>query len=200
MHSPSKRTWATNGLFGAFVLALFGSGLLHAWVVQAGAARSLHALIAVPGLVICAIVLYRYALHWPAPLAPLVPLYRGKRRRLPPGAAAAGELLFVAGGGIALALSVDSALLLALVALALGVLPWTRLPFCRDHFFVASAAVFAAAVLGLVAAGDPIRPPDYALGGLLCLCIAALVTVFVVMVHGSRRERMPASGFGWMSD
>jgi hypothetical protein len=197
MHSHSKRTWATNGLFGAFVLALCGSGLLHAWVVQAGAARSLHLPIAVPGLAICAIVLNRYARHWPA--RP-VPLYREKRRGLAPATAAAGELLFVAGGGIALALSVDSALLLAPVALVLAVLPWTRLPFCRDHFFVAAAAVFTAAALGLAVGGARIRPPDYALGGLVCLCIAALITVFVVMAHGSRRDRMPGTGFGWMSD
>lgn len=199
MQSSRTRTWATNGLFGAFILALFGWGLLHAWAVQAGAARALHALIAIPGLAICAIVLYRYARHWPSRPASL---YRERRHGVGlDGAAATGaSLLWIAGGGLALALSVDSPALLAPAALALGLLPWTRLPVCRDHFFISSAAAGAGAVLGFVLAGDSMQRPHYPVSALFCLCLAASITVFVILVHGGRRDRMSAAGSGWMSD
>jgi hypothetical protein len=54
----------------------------------------------------------------------------------------------------------------------------------------------------LVLAGPlakPLAQPHYALSALLCLWMAGLMTVFVIMAHGSRRHRMQA-GYDWMSD
>lgn len=200
MRSARTRTCATNGLFAAFIMAGLGSGLLHAWAVQARASGTIHLLAAIPGVAICAIVLYRYARHWPARVTPLY----SKRRRGPlplAAAAAAGcALLFGAGLAMALAVAAGSAALLVLVALGLGVLPWTRIAVCRDHFFMSAAIVGAGAALGLAAAAQPIPQPYYATSALVCLVLSALMTGFIVMMHGSRRDRMPATGYGWTSD
>jgi hypothetical protein len=192
-------TCATNGLFAAFIMAGLGSGLSHAWAVQARASGATHLLIAIPGAAICAIVLYRYARHWPARVTPL---YQKRRRGLLPGAATAagGALLFVAGLGMALVVAAGSAALLVLAALGLGILPWTRIAVCRDHFFVSAAIVGAGVARGLSQAGPPISQPYYATSALFCLGLSGLMTVFIVMMHGGRRDRMPATGYGWMSD
>src|SRR5689334_1401601 len=71
MRSPRARTCATNGLFAAFILAGFGACLFHAWALRAGAGALVHLLVAVPGIAVCAALLYRYSRHWPARLAPL---------------------------------------------------------------------------------------------------------------------------------
>jgi hypothetical protein len=200
MRSARTRTCATNGLFAAFIMAGLGSGLLHAWAVQARAGGMIHLLIAIPGVAICASVLYRYARHWPARVTPL---YKKRRRGPLPldAAAAAGcALLFVAGLGMALVVAAGSAALLVLAALGLGVLPWTRIAVCRDHFFLSAAIVGAGAALGLAHAAQPISQPYYATGALFCLGLSGLMTVFIVMMHGNRRDRMPATGYGWTSD
>jgi hypothetical protein len=199
MHSARTRTCATNGLFAAFIMAGLGSGLLHAWAVQARASGAVHLLIAIPGAAICAIVLYRYARHWPARVTPL---YQKRRRGLPLGAAAAAgcALLFAAGLGMALAVAAGSAALFVPAALGLGILPWTRIAVCRDHFFLSAAIVGAGAALGLAHAAQPIAQPYYATSALFCLGQSGLMTVFIVMMHGGRRDRMPATGYGWTSD
>jgi hypothetical protein len=201
MHKKAlKRTCATNGLFGAFVLALFGAGLFHAWAVQARAGALIHVLAAIPATSICAILLYRYSRHWPARLAPL---YRkSKRGPLALGAGAAlgyGALLLV-GIGMAAVITAGSAMLLILAALALGILPWTRFSVCRNHFFVSAALVGIGAGLWLGLSAETMPQPYYAMGGLACLCVSCLMTVLIITMHGNRRDRMPPTGYGWMSD
>ena len=199
MQNATTRTYATNGLFAAFVLALLGWGLAHAWALQAGMDRLVHGLLSLPGLALCAVLLVRYARHWPARL---VPLYRSRRRGLAALAVAAGgaALLFVTGVGLALAVVEESALALVLVALVLALLPWSRLALCRDHFFLSAVIVGGGTVGGLGAAGYVLPQPQYATGALACLCMASLATVFIALAHGGRYERMPATGYGWMTD
>jgi hypothetical protein len=199
MQNARTRTCATNGLFAAFVLALLGWGLAHAWAAQAGMDRLVHGLLSLPGLALCAVLLVRYARHWPARL---VPLYRNRRRGLAALAAAAGSggVLCATGVGLALAVVEGSPSLLVLAALVLAVLPWTRLSLCRDHFFLSALIVGAGTVGGLGAAGHVFPQPQYATGALACLCMASLATVFIALAHGGRYERMPATGYGWTTD
>jgi hypothetical protein len=200
MRTAGTRTWATNGLFGAFILAAFGAGLLHAWALQARAGALIHVLVAIPAAALCAVILYRYWRHWPARLAPL---YRKSRRgmRSPDAASALGSgLLLLTGLGMAFVIAAGSALLLVVAALGLGLLPWTRIAVCRNHFFVSAALVGTGAVLWLSLSAGPIPQPYYAMSALFCLCMSSLMTVFIVIMHGNRLERMPATGYGWMSD
>jgi hypothetical protein len=199
MQNARTRTYATNGLFAAFILALLGWGLAHAWAVQAGMDRLVHGLLSLPGLALCAVLLVRYARHWPARL---VPLYRSRRRGLAALAVATGAagVLFFTGLALALAVVEGSAVLLVLAALVLALLPWTRLSLCRDHFFLSTLIVGAGTVGGLDAAGYVFPEPQYATGALACLCMASLATVFIALAHGGRYERMPATGYGWMTD
>jgi hypothetical protein len=200
MRTAGTRTWATNGLFGAFILAAFGAGLLHAWAVQARAEALIHVLIAIPGAALCAIVLYRYSRHWPARLAPLYKKRRRGMRSLDAASALGSGMLLLTGIGLAFVIAAGSAVLLVLAALGLALLPWTRIAVCRNHFFVSAALVGTGAVLWLTLSAGPIPQPHYAMSALYCLCMSGLMTVFIVMMHGSRLERMPATGYGWMSD
>jgi hypothetical protein len=200
MHKTRTRTCATNGLFGAFILAAFGAGLLHAWAVQAKAGLLIHLLVGLPGTAICTIVLYRYWRHWPARLAPLYKQSRRGLLPLDPGAVLGCGALLLVGAGLAWVAAAGSALLLVLGALGLAILPWTRVPVCRNHFFISAAMVGLGAVLWLVVLAQPIPQPYYAMSALFCLCMASLMTVLIIAMHGNRLERMPATGYGWMSD
>lgn len=200
MHSARTRTWATNGLFGAFILAAFGAGLFHTWAAQAGLGVRLHVLVAIPDAAVCAILLYRYSRHWPARLAPL---YRTSKRGpllLHAASVLVYGMLLLVGIGMALLVAAGSALYLLLAALGLGVLPWTRVAVCRNHFFLSAAAVGAGAVLWLSLQAGPVPPLHYMTGALFCLATSSAMTVFIVVMHGNRLERMPATGYGWMSD
>ena len=200
MHSARTRTWATNGLFGAFILAAFGAGLFHASAAQAGVGARIHLLIGIPGAAICAILLYRYSRHWPARLAPL---YR-KSSRGPLLAHAASALgfgmLLLVGIGMALVVATGSALYLGLAALGLAALPWTRVAVCRNHIFLSAAAVGIGAALWLRLSAGPVPQLYYMTSALFFLGTAGAMTVFIIVMHGSRLERMPATGYGWMSD
>lgn len=199
MHKGKTRTVATNALFGAFILAAQGTGLFLAWAMQARAGVLIHLLVAVPGLAICALVLVRRARHWPARLAPLHRANRHGRLPIEPGTALGCGMPFLAGIAMACVFASGSASLLVLAALGLGILPWTRILVCRNHFFLAAALLGLGSVLALNLLERPVAPPHYALSALLCLCMAGLMTVFVIMAHGSRRHRM-AAGYGWLSD
>lgn len=200
MHEARTRTCATNALFGAFILAAFGAGLLHAWAAQVRAGALTHVLIATPCAGLCAIVLYRYWRHWPARLVPLYRKNRRGMRSLDAASAFGSGMLLLTGIGMAFVIAAGSVLLLVLAGFSLGLVPWTRIAVCRDHFFVSAALVGTGAVLWLTLSAGPIPQPYYAMSALSCLCTSSLMTVFIVMLHGSRLERMPATGYGWMSD
>jgi hypothetical protein len=200
MHSARTRTCATNGLFGAFVLALFGAGLIQAMALQARAAALVHVVIAIPCATLLGVLLYRYTRHWPARVTPL---YRKKRRGplpLAAGAALGYGALFLVGIALAAAVAAGSAVLLMLASLVVCILPWSRIPVCRNHFFVSAAFAGMGAVLWLTVSAAPLPPPYYAVGALFCLCTSCLMTVFIILMHGSRHDRMPATGYGWTCD
>ena len=195
MQRAQTRTFATNSLFSAFILSIFGWGLLHAWAVQVNARPLLHLLIALPCSAVSGIVLYRYARHWPARQDST------GRRSTEGGLAPACRstawycLLLLIGAGMAFLVLAGSALFLLLAALALGVLPWSRIPVCRDHFFIAAATAAGGAALGLAVSGTSIPQLYYPMSALFFLCTSSLMTVFIILMHGNRRDRMPVTGY-----
>jgi len=194
-HSARTRTFATNSLFGTFFLSALGWGILQNWAAGIGAGGILHALIALPCLTMIGVVLYRYSRHWPSSQ------FLGKTQQ------ASSPQLFVystliwclilaaAGVGIGIVVSWGSFSAASLAAMVVVATPWTRIPACRDNFFVAAAALGAGAAAGLILFGEPIFPFYYPLVGSAILLASCCTVLFMLMAHGNRYDRMPESGY-----
>lgn len=189
--SPRSRNLATNSLFGAFFLTLFGWGLLHAWGVHIHARVLTHILLAIPGLALAGVTLYRYRRHWP--------IDHGSRFHLDFRAISCCLLLAAAGLGLALFVIDGSIFLLALGALGMVLVPWTRISVCRTHFFISSAMMTAGAVSGLVLLSGSVHPLYYPLAAWVLLVIACTAVFSAVLTHGGRLDRMPMSGYSAMT-
>ena len=194
-HGARTRTFATNSLFGIFCLSAFGWGLLQTWAAGVGASGFIHVLIAVPCLSMTAIVLYRYSRHWPSS-QPVGNAQRESSRQLFAYHAMIWySMLAVAGMGMSIAVSWGSIVLVMLAAMGLVAIPWARIPVCRDHFFVAAAALGMGAAIGLALFGKPSHPLYYPIGGSTIMLTSCVVVLFILIAHGNRFDRMPESGY-----
>lgn len=195
MHSAQTRTFATNCLFGAFFLAVFGWGMLQIWALGAGAGMPFHALIAVPGFSLCGVLLYRYSRHWPVGQAACKE--RGEERRPLREFRSAVWYVVLAASGLGVAVVVGSGSLFfpVLAAGGLVIVPWAKIPVCRDHFFISAAIVGTGAIIGLALVGKTVHPLHYPAGGCFFLLISSSFAIFAVAAHGNRFDRMPVSGY-----
>lgn len=191
----NTRTFATNALFGTFFLSTFGCGLLQAWAVEFRAGSFVYALIAVPGIVLCGLVLYRYSKHWPAGQTARPDGDEKSHRLIDYSSLIWYPLLGVTGAGMALLASGGPFFFLSIAASGMVCMPWTRIPACRNHFFISSAALLVGAFIGLAMSGKLLHPLDYVLSGWILLLTSCLMALFIVMTHRNRFDRMPASGY-----
>lgn len=184
--------FSTNSLFPAFSLGLIGWGVLHIWGLGIKTGIHFHVLAALPGFCLSSLVLYRYRQHWP-----VNPGVAGGRKRLSLDyhSIASCLLLAAAGFSIGFITSGGSFFLLVLMCIGMISIPWTRLAFCRSHFFFSSALVAGGALLGLVVLGRSAHPFHYPMAAWLLLAVACALVVFVIVTHGNRAERMPVSGY-----
>jgi hypothetical protein len=193
---PRSRNLATNSLFGAFFLTMFGWALLHVWGIYAHAGVLLHTLFAVPGLVLAGVTLYRYRRHWPIGNGSF---FKQKKQGLNlqwDFRAISSYLLLVAVGvGIALLVTGGSVFLVVLVATGIVLVPWANISVCRNHFFFSSAMLAVGALLGSALLSGPVHPLYYALASWALLAIACTTVLSVVLTHGDRLDRMPVSGY-----
>jgi hypothetical protein len=184
---PRSKNLATNSLFGIFFLTVLGWGLLHAWGISVHASARVHAVFAVPGLVLAGITLYRYHRHWPIDNGPNFPWdFRAISSYFLLVAVGIGVALFVIGGAV---------FLLTLVAAGVVFVPWAKISVCRRHFFFSSAVMTFGAVSGLVLLSGPVHPFSYLLASWALLAVACTMVISVILTHGDRLERMPASGY-----
>lgn len=194
--SAKSRTFSTNSVFSAFSLAVIGWGLLHVWGLSLNVGTLFHMLVAVPGLVLCSMVLYRYRQHWPLKATGIALSNTPDLKLSWDYRAVAFYLLLIGMGfGIALFIRLGSAFLLSLAALAMVLFPWAKISICRDHFYFSSALVDASALLGIVALGRPVHPLHYPIAAWLLLTVACMLIISVIVIHGNRREQMPVSGY-----
>jgi hypothetical protein len=144
IRSVKSRTFSTNSLFAAFCLGLIGWGLLHAWGLSVRTGLLFHSLAAIPGLVLSGVVLYRYRQHWPVDAAACAARQKPGLKRARDYRAVASCLL-MAGIGFVIAILISGGSLFALALAAMGMVfvPWTKIAVFRDHFFLASGLVGA---------------------------------------------------------
>ena len=194
-HNARTRTFATNSLFGTFFLSAFGWGMLQTWAAGVGASAILHALIAVPCLSMIGIVFYRYRRHWPG----RQPLGKAQRTSSRHSGVSRSFMwcstLAVVGFGIGAAVGWGSISLILLAVLGMLAIPWTSIPLCRDHFFVAAAALGVGAAAGLAVFSTPLYPLYYPIAGSAILLASCCAVLFILMAHGNRLDRMPESGY-----
>lgn len=192
--SVRSRNFATHSLFGAFVLTVFGWGLLQAWCLQVRAGVLLHLVVALPGLVQCGIILYRYHQHWP-----IAPKHASDQqpnvRNHAWGRALAPYLLLIAVGAVAaLFVMAESFFLVMLAALGLVMVPWARISICVHHFFLSSLSLLIGAALPVFVRGS-LHPLYHLLTAWALLAVACIALLSALLTHGSRRDRMPVSGY-----
>lgn len=183
--------FATNSLFPAFSLGLIGWGVLHIWGVGIKTGIHFHILAALPGFSLSSLVLYRCRQHWPVNQAVVA---GQKGLSFPYHSIASCLLLAAIGLCIALITSRGPFFFLMLMCSGMISIPWTRLAFCRAHFFFSSALVVGGALLGLMALGRSTHPFDYPIVAWLLLAVACALVVFVIVTQSNRSERMLVSG------
>jgi hypothetical protein len=132
------KRYAANSLFPTFFYAALGLVLAQAGAVQMHGSWGLHVFLGVPGLALSGLALFRARLHWP-PASAGTPT---------PRARALGWylLLLVAGACTGALVTAGSVMLLGVVAALTYLLPWMKIPVCRDQFFMSSVAILAGAV------------------------------------------------------
>jgi hypothetical protein len=189
------RTFATNSLFGTFFLSAFGWGMLQTWAAGVGASGILHALIAVPCLSMIGVVFYRYRRHWPSSQPLRKEQRTGSRQLLAYSTLIWCSTLAVAEIGIGAAVSWGSISVILLAVMAVVAVPWTRIPVCREHFFVATATLGVGAGAGLVLFAKRLYPFYYPFAGSAILLTSCCVVLFMLTTHGNRLDRMPESGY-----
>lgn len=188
LRDAKARTHFTNCLFVVFLFSVLGWGLLHAWVFNFRLPARLHGVIVIPGLVMSGLAIYRYRLHWPAN-----PAERVNQKQFEWKNATWYLLLCAIGVGFAQVIS-GSVALLAVLGSAMTVIPWAKIPVCRDHFFISVALLGSGTLLGLALS----RGADfmfYPLAALFFWLIASVTMCFVLLSHGNRFDRMPACGY-----
>jgi hypothetical protein len=136
---------AANFSFSAFLFSVFGWALLEARLFEVGAGVQLHLASTALGLSVAALALRRRRRWWPAfaQVGAEVQSPAPERHRISDVASCAA--LLAAGCVLALSGKAGSVGLFAVCAGAFSFAPWSRIGFCRNHFFVSCAMLGAGA-------------------------------------------------------
>lgn len=179
MTDEKTRRFAAGSLFPSSFLAAFGVVMAQAGVARMGGSLLQHALVGIPGVALTGLALYRAKLHWSAGAAPTPRLEGGLVFPLNVRDFASCVLLF--GTGIAVAFSANSALLLCIVVSLMYLVPWARIPVCRNRFISSSVITLAGAIAWLVLHGISI-PPVYYLAEAWMVSLAPVLMMCMVLV------------------
>jgi hypothetical protein len=156
-HVSLHRT-INNCAFSGFFFSIFGWVLLHTWGFQRGAGTVLHAFTALIGFGLAAISFRRYRLYW----APFSNQPRPDQRRSTAAFNISdvgwGLLLLAIGNVIAQLILAGWVTPLALFSFGLTFVPWSKVPFCRSHFFSSCMLIGVGAACTLFVASNPAHP------------------------------------------
>lgn len=141
------RRFAVNSMFPSFFHALLGLVLAQVGAAQMHGAWGLRVFLGVPGVVLSELVLFRARLHWQVISAGMSSLRPRDLRWY--------VLLLGAGASVGILVSAGSVMLVGMAAAFTYLLPWTKIPVCRDRFAVSSLVMLAGAIAWVVIGGGP---------------------------------------------
>lgn len=177
------KRFLANSIFPSFFYAMLALVLGQVGAAQMHGSWSLRIFLGAPGLVLSGLALFRARLHWPAVNAAM-PLSNVR-------ALGCYLVLLAAGVSIGVLVSQGSVLLLGTVAALTYLLPWSRLPVCRERFVVSSLVVLAGAVAWGVTRGRP--DGLYFMIAAWILCIAPMCMHFLLLASLDRGYRVQES-------
>jgi hypothetical protein len=179
----------TDSIFSSFVLSVFGWAVLQSYSLRHGASIPAHILVATAGLTLSYVSIRRYQAHWPADAG--LPVEQTANTIRTVGWYA---LLLAVGSALAFFAVAGGMGLLAIFAGGMNFLPWSRIPVCRDRFFVSSGMIAACAAFEVVAFGRSTDPVANILITWVCWMIACPSLMFVLARLGDSSQ--PKSSLG----
>jgi hypothetical protein len=181
--SEKDKRFLANSIFPSFFYAALSLVLGQVGAAQMHGSWSLRVFLGAPGLVLSGLALFRARLHWPAVDA----------AKPSPRARALGSYLAPLAAGVSISVLVfeGSALVLGAVAALTYLLPWTRIPVCRDRFVVSSLVMLAGAIAWGVTRGRP--DPLYFMIAAWILCIAPMCMHVLILLSLDRGYRVQES-------
>ena len=181
--NEKDKRFLANSIFPSFFYAALALVLGQVGAAQIHGAWGLRVFLGALGLTLSGLALFRARLHWPAVDAAMP---SSRSRTLGWYLA-----LLAAGVSIGVLVSEGSVLVLGMVAALTYLLPWTRIPVCRDRFVVSSLVMLAGAIAWSVSRGGP-DPLHFMIAAWL-LCIAPMCMHFLILVSLDRGYRVQAS-------
>jgi hypothetical protein len=182
-NEKDKRFFA-NSIFPSFFYAALALVLGQVGAAQMHGSWGLRVFLGAPGLALSGLALFRARLHWPA-VNGAMPSFHVR------------DLgwyiaLFAVGVSIGVLVSKGTVMLLGVVAALTYLLPWTRIPVCREQFVVSSLVMLA----GAVACGVTRGRPDQALNFMIAawfMYIAPMCMHFLILASLDRGYRVQES-------
>lgn len=148
--------------------------------MQTQGSWGLRVFLGAPGLVLSGLALFRARLHWTAVNA-----------AIPPSSARAlgwYVALFAAGVAIGVLVFEGSIVLLGTVAAMTYLLPWSRIPVCRNRFVVSSLVMLAGAIAWGVTRGR--WETMYYMVAAWTLCVPPMCMHFLILASLDRGYRV----------
>lgn len=173
MINEKSRRFAANSLFPTFFYVALGLVLAQVGAAQVHGSWDLHIFLAIPGITLLGLALYRARLHWSAATAGM-PSLRAR-------ALGWYLLLFATGACVGVLASAGSVLLLGMVAALTYLLPWTKVPVCRAQFMVSSVFVLAGAVAWIVIYSRPAHSLYFMVAAWMLYVPAMFMHILVLM-------------------
>lgn len=189
MKDPRHDVPIWNSGCAALMCIIFTALLAEAFIGQAGAGPGVHLACALLFLAQAAAI-YLSIRPYRSGTAPMTGFGGGGRLGKGADLAAALCLAALGYGGIAW-LSAGWALPAGLLALLLCVLPWSRVPLCRNRLPVAAAVLLAGATAALLAA-KPVHAPLFLLVPVWMLWLAATGAWLRLILLKRRKSRVLA--------
>jgi hypothetical protein len=177
MDEKTKR-FAANSMFPSLIFGALGLILAQAGVAQLGGSWPTYVILGIPGLTLSGLALYRARLHWSAGMAGMPGGAGG--RRPPFRIRDLGWYLLLFGTGIVVAGSASSVVLLSIVASLSYLVPWARIPVCRNRFVASSSVTLAGAIVCLVFYGKSVAPLHYLIAAWMFTVASMMMTFLVV--------------------
>ena len=182
--NEKDRRFLANSIFTSFFYAALALVLGQVGAAQMHASWGIRVFLGAPGLALAGLALFRARLHWPAVNAPMPS----------PNVRALGcyLALLAAGVSIGILVSEGSAFLLGTVAALTYLLPWTRIPVCRERFVVSSLVMLAGAIACGITRGGPHQALNFVIAAWI-MYIAPMCMHLLILALLDRGYRIQVS-------